>query len=81
MEEEQTKKVAKKAAKKKETFPKIAAEAKLKKITIAESTNLVFHDLSFSPDQYAQLERWRKNDEVIHLTLEQTQGDLLAEAE
>ena len=65
-------------AKKKEklTFPKIAAEAKLKKIVIAETTNLVFQDLAFSPDQYAQLERWRKGDDTIRLTMEQVQGDL-----
>ncbi len=58
------------------TFPKIAAEAKLKRIVIADSSNLVFHDLSFSPDQYAQLERWRKGNDTIRLTMEQVQGNL-----
>jgi len=58
-------------------FPKIAAEAKLKRVVMCERANLVFEDLSFSPDQYAQLERWRKGEDVIRITLEQVQGSLL----
>jgi hypothetical protein len=65
-----------KKEKESETFPKIAAEAKLKKIVICDKTKLEFEDLQFSPDQYAQLERWRKNNDIIHITLEQVQGDL-----
>jgi len=60
----------------KETFPKIAADAKLKKVVMCEKANLVFEDLQFSPDQYSQLERWRKGEDTIRITLEQIQGDL-----
>jgi len=63
-------------AKGKETFPKIAAEATLKKVVMCDTSNLLFHDLTFSPDQYAQLERWRKYNDKIRVTLEQVQGDL-----
>jgi hypothetical protein len=58
-----------------ETFPKIAAEATLKKITMADKANLAFDDLEFSPDQYAQLERWRKYGDKIRITLEQIQAN------
>lgn len=61
---------------KNETFPKIAAEAKLKKVVMCDKANLVFEDLQFSPDQYAQLERWRKNNDTIRLTIEQIQSEL-----
>jgi len=63
-------------AKKYDTFPKIAAEATLKKVVMADKANLVFNDLEFSPDQYAQLERWRKNNDKVRVTLEQIQGEL-----
>jgi len=59
-----------------ETFPKIAAEATIKKVTMADKAGLTFDDLEFSPDQYAQLERWRKFGDRIRLTLEQIQGTL-----
>ena len=59
-----------------ETFPKIAAVAKLKKIVIGDTANLMFHKLQFSPNQYADLERWRKNGDEIRITLEQVQGKL-----
>ena len=61
---------------KKQTFPKIAAVAKLKKIIIGDTANLIFHKLQFSPNQYGDLERWRKNGDEIRLTLEQVQGEL-----
>lgn len=68
-------------AKKVETFPKIAAEATIKKVVMSDKANLVFNDLSFSPDQYAQLERWRKFNEKIRITLEQVEGELSSESE
>jgi len=58
------------------TFPKIAAEATIKKVTMADKAGLTFDDLEFSPDQYAQLERWRKFGDKIRITLEQIQGIL-----
>lgn len=64
-------------AKSKPTFPKITVDAKLKKVVMCDKAGLVFDDLQFSPDQYAQLERWRKYDDPIRITLEQVQGDLL----
>lgn len=63
-------------AKEKEAFPKIVVQATLKKVVMAEKANLAFDDLEFSPNQYAQLERWRKYKDSIRITLEQVQGDL-----
>jgi hypothetical protein len=57
-------------------FPTISVRASLKKIVMADKANLIFEDLSFSPDQYAQLERWRSGGDVIRITLEQIQGTL-----
>lgn len=62
---------------KKPRFPKIAVEAKIKKVIMCDTANILFHDLIFSPEQYADLERWRKNGDTVRLTLEQIQGDLL----
>jgi hypothetical protein len=61
----------------KSQFPKIAAEARLKKFVSGDSANLQFADLHFSPDQYAILERWRSNADVIRITLEQIQGEFV----
>ncbi len=58
------------------TFPKIATEAKLKKIVMCDTANLVFHDLQFSPEQYATLERWRQYKDKIRITLEQVQANM-----
>ena len=63
-------------AKDKEAFPKIAVQATLKKVVMCDKANLVFDDLEFSPNQYAQLERWRKYKDAIRITLEQVQGEL-----
>lgn len=60
----------------KQTFPKIATIAKLKKITMGDTTNLVFHDLHFEPEQCAALERWRKYGDKIAITLEQVQANM-----
>ena len=59
-----------------EVFPKIAVEATIKKVVMADKAGLAFDDLEFSPDQYAQLERWRKYEDKIRLTLEQVQAHI-----
>jgi len=50
--------------------------ATIKKVTMADKAGLAFDDLEFSPEQYAQLERWRKNSDKISITLEQVQARL-----
>lgn len=66
---------------KKETFPKIAQEARLKKVIMSDTCNVLFYDLQLAPEQYSQLERWRKNRATIRiridlrLFLEQVQGE------
>ena len=61
---------------KKDIFPKIAAQATIKKVVMCDKANIVFNDLEFSPDQYAQLERWRCYSDKILITLEQVQSNM-----
>jgi len=46
---------------------------------MADKAGLAFADLEFSPEQYAQLERWRKYSDKIRITLEQIQGHFAGE--
>lgn len=64
-------------ANEKETFPKIAGEAKLKQIIVKpDCVDLRFDDLSLSPNQIGDLARWQHNGDKLRMTIEQIQGEL-----
>ena len=63
---------------KKDTFPKIAAEGKIKSCNKKKNcVDLRFDDLNFSTGQFERLADWIDNEDNLRLTLEQVQGDLL----
>lgn len=64
------------AKKQKDSFPKIAAEVKIKKVVMCDKAQLAFEDLQFSPEQYAQLERWREYKDTVRITIEQIQSNM-----
>ncbi len=55
---------------------KTEQEAKLKKFIGCETAALNFENLQFSPEQYAQLARWRENGDTLRLTIEQIQATI-----
>ena len=59
-----------------EMYPKIRVMASIKKVVMCDKANLVFDDLSFSPEQYSILERWRVFGDKICITLEQVQANI-----